>query len=85
MASRYSIIQYVPNPIADERINIGIVAFNDQLVKTRFVKSWKRVRCFATDESDIDYLQEFTANMQKLASLGLLFTGNIKEYLLNYK
>jgi Protein of unknown function (DUF3037) len=27
MASRYSIIQYVPNPIADERINIGVLAF----------------------------------------------------------
>ncbi|MGL5942303.1 MAG: DUF3037 domain-containing protein [Waterburya sp.] len=84
MASRYSIIQYVPNPIADERINIGVVAFNDQLVKTRFVKSWKRVRCFATDESDIDYLQEFTANMQKLASLGLLFTDNIKDKSQNF-
>ncbi|MGL4618228.1 MAG: DUF3037 domain-containing protein [Chroococcidiopsis sp.] len=29
MASRYSIVQYVPNPITDERINIGVVAFDD--------------------------------------------------------
>jgi Protein of unknown function (DUF3037) len=79
MASRYSIIQYVPNPIADERINIGIVAFNDQLVKTRFVSSWKRVRCFATNDSDIDYLQEFQDKIQKLASLGLLFSDNVDK------
>ncbi len=26
MTSRYSIVQYVPNPITDERINIGVVA-----------------------------------------------------------
>ena len=79
MSSKYSIIQYVPNPIADERINIGIVAFNDQLVRTKFVKSWKRVRCFATNDSDIDYLQEFKDNLNKLASLGLLFSDAIED------
>lgn len=79
MSSRYSIIQYVPNPIADERINIGIVAFNDQLVKTKFVKSWKRVRCFASNDSDIDYLQEFKNNINKLASLGLLFSDSVED------
>ena len=79
MSSRYSIIQYVPNPIADERINIGIVAFNDRLVKARFIKSWKRIRCFASNEKDIDYLQEFQTKVEKLASLGLLFTDNVTD------
>lgn len=83
MVSRYSIIQYVPNPIADERINIGIVAFNNQLVKTRFVKSWKRIRCFALNDSDITLLQEFQEKMQKLASLGLLFSENIEDKIEN--
>lgn len=79
MVSRYSIIQYVPNPIADERINIGIVAFNNQLVKTRFVKSWKRVKCFAINDNDIDFLKEFQVKMEKLASLGLLFSEHTED------
>lgn len=79
MSSRYSIIQYVPNPIADERINIGIVAFNDQLVRTKFVQSWKRVRCFAISDGDLDYLQEFKNKINKLASLGLLFADSTED------
>lgn len=76
MVSRYSIIQYVPNPIADERINIGIVAFNDHLVKTRFVKSWRRINCFAISNDDIEFLKDFQCKMQKSASLGLLFSND---------
>ena len=79
MSSRYSIIQYVPNPIADERINIGIVAFNDRLVKAQFIKSWKRIRCFANDEQDIDYLQEFKTKVEQLASIGLLFSEDLTD------
>lgn len=79
MVSRYSIIQYVPNPIADERINIGIVAFNDHLVKTRFVKSWKRVGCFAKNDGDVEFLKDFKTNVQRLASLGLLFSDDIDD------
>lgn len=79
MVSRYSIIQYVPNPIADERINIGIVAFNDRLVKTRFVQSWKRVACFAKYDSDVDFLKDFQCKIEKLASLNLLFSDDAND------
>ncbi|AFZ35461.1 hypothetical protein Sta7437_1905 [Stanieria cyanosphaera PCC 7437] len=85
MASRYSIVQYVPNPIADERINIGIVAFNERLVRTRFLKSWKRVRHFAIEDKDIDFLQEFKTHLQKSTSLGLLFSENIEDRESNYE
>ena len=79
MTSRYSVIQYVPNPIADERINIGIVAFNDQLVKTRFVKSWQRVGCFAKSDCDIEFLKDFKYKLERLASLGLLFSNDADD------
>jgi Protein of unknown function (DUF3037) len=36
MASKYSVIQYVPDPIADERINIGVIAFDNQNIRTLF-------------------------------------------------
>lgn len=75
MVSRYSIIQYVPNPIADERINIGVLAFDDDIVRVRFLSKWERVRCFSANE-DISSLKEFTWRMQKAAQQGLLFPGD---------
>ena len=51
MPSRYSIIQYVPNPIADERIHIGVLAFDENLVKVSFLKNWQRVKDFGGDRN----------------------------------
>jgi hypothetical protein len=71
MASRYSVIQYVPDPIADERINIGVVAFNNNAVRVRFVSNWERVRCFGL--KDIEFLKNFAHQMKNEAEEGVLF------------
>jgi len=75
MASRYSIIQYVPNPIADERINIGVLAFDEEQVKVHFLTRWDRVRCFGPT-NDISFLRDFAHQMQTAAEEGLLFPGD---------
>ncbi len=74
MTSRYSIVQYVPNPIADERINIGVVAFDDNDVRVQFVNNWGRVRNFGGE--DINFLRDFAKRMNKAAEEGLLFPGD---------
>ncbi|CAD5925715.1 hypothetical protein PCC9214_00954 [Planktothrix tepida] len=74
MVSRYSIIQYVPNPIANERINIGVVAFSDQEVRVQFLSNWERVRNFGME--NIDFLTNFAARMKETASRGLMFPGD---------
>ena len=74
MASRYSIVQYVPNPIADERINIGIVAFDDNDVRVQFLNNWSRVQAFGRE--DIHFLRDFAKRMNFAASEGLLFPGD---------
>jgi hypothetical protein len=74
MASRYSIVQYVPNPIADERINIGVVAFDDNDVRVQFVNNWGRVQAFGGE--DIHFLRDFAKRMNFAASEGLLFPGD---------
>lgn len=74
MASRYSIVQYVPNPIADERINIGVVAFDDNDVRVQFVNNWGRVQAFGGE--DINFLRDFAKRMNKAAGEGLLFPGD---------
>jgi Protein of unknown function (DUF3037) len=51
MVSRYSVIRYVPNPSADERINIGVLVSDEQEVRVRFLQNWERVRCFGMSEN----------------------------------
>jgi hypothetical protein len=74
MASRYSIVQYVPNPIADERINIGVVTFDDNDVRVQFLNNWSRVQAFGRE--DIHFLRDFAKRMNFAASEGLLFPGD---------
>jgi len=74
MASRYSIVQYVPNPITDERINIGVVAFDDNDVRVQFLNNWSRVQAFGRE--DINFLRSFAKRMNFAASEGLLFPGD---------
>lgn len=74
MASRYSIIQYVPNPIADERINIGVLVFDEKIVKVHFLRSWERIKCFARE--DIKFLRDFADRMGKASKNGLLFPND---------
>lgn len=66
MASQYSVIQYVPNPIADERINIGVLAFNDQVVRVHFLQNWKRVKQFGNE--DVSFLRDFADRMEESAA-----------------
>jgi hypothetical protein len=75
MGSRYSIIQYVPNLIADERINIGVLVFDDTLVRVKFLTKWNRVQHFELTD-DILFLRDFAHQMQKAAEAELLFPGD---------
>ena len=74
MASYYSIIQYVPNPIANERINIGVLIFDDKEIKVKFLKNWNRVKNFCM--GDITFLRDFESQMQEAVAQGLLFPGD---------
>jgi hypothetical protein len=51
MASFYSILQYVADPVRDERVNIGVFAFDQS--RCRFVNTddWSRLRCLAGAQS----------------------------------
>lgn len=75
MVSYYSIIQYIPDPIADERINIGVLAFDDHSVQVKFLSRWDRVSSFAP-VADVSFLREFAQQMQTVAEEGLLFPGD---------
>jgi hypothetical protein len=57
MTSYYSQIQYVPDPIAGEKINVGIVAVDPQGCVFRFVRDWRRAAAFGGQ--DVGFLREF--------------------------
>jgi Protein of unknown function (DUF3037) len=75
MVSKYSVIQYVPNPIANERINVGVLAFDEETVKVHFLSRWDRVRAFGAIEN-IDFLKEVARRMEAAIEDGLLFPGD---------
>jgi Protein of unknown function (DUF3037) len=75
MTSWYSVIQYVPNPIAGELINIGVLVSDEQEVRVHFLQNWERVRCFGMSE-DIDLLKNFAHKMQEATKEWLLFLGD---------
>lgn len=52
MISQYSIVQYLPNPTSDERINVGVVAFDDAgHVGFYCLKNWERVKRFSNEKN----------------------------------
>jgi hypothetical protein len=63
MTSYYSVVQYLPDPIIDERINVGVVVFGDGQVRSRFLRDWYRVRAFRG--GDVSFLREFAEHFSQ--------------------
>jgi Protein of unknown function (DUF3037) len=66
MTSFYSVVQYVPDSSADERLNIGLVVVGGETVKVQFLDDWQRARAFGGE--DISYLQSFADEISSAAS-----------------
>ena len=63
---RFSIIQYVPDPIANERLNIGVVVAANQRIHVRFLHNWQRIKKIAGTD-DLVYLRDFADFFESLA------------------
>lgn len=53
MPAYYSLVQYVPDLIRNERINIGVVVFLENHVSAHFIENWERVRNFGANISSL--------------------------------
>lgn len=57
MKSQYSVVQFVPFPSSDERINLGVIAFDedhdegDTSIAAKFIAQWTRVSAFGPQAS----------------------------------
>jgi len=63
MPSRYSVVQYAPDPFSGERVNIGVFVFGEGKFLSEFLDSWERVECFAAG-ADTRFLRDFAATVQ---------------------
>lgn len=64
MINHYTIVRYVPDPIADERMNIGVLVFAGDRVRAKFADDWRRVQSFGKE--GVDFLKGFADRMMEL-------------------
>ena len=67
MTSYYSVIQFVPDIIADEKINLGVIAWDENSASSRIVGDWRRITSFA--HGDTKFLREFEDQFQKFSGV----------------
>ncbi len=68
MASFYTVVQFVPDPVADERINAGVIVFGDGRILVRFVENWNRLQRFGN--KDVSFLRQFASDLSERAHGG---------------
>lgn len=78
MTSYYVVVTYVPDPVIDERINIGVVVYGDGQIRSQFVRNWQRVKQFGN--GDIGFLQDFALRVQDVQSLKLDMDDQIEDF-----
>jgi len=64
LISHYSVIRYVPDPISEEVINIGLVAYDENKIEFNFLNNWNRVRSFSSN-GNISFLQDFVNETER--------------------
>jgi Protein of unknown function (DUF3037) len=67
MASYYSVLQYLPRETAEERVNFGVVAFDDKVVRCRFTADWQRIRSFGKE--DVSFLKDIAQRFHRAIAL----------------
>jgi hypothetical protein len=74
MPARYSVIQYLPDPATDERINFGVVAFSEGEAHSRFVRNWRRIASFGPD---VEFLKDFARQVEAITSAQVVLPVDI--------
>jgi len=72
MTSTYSIVQYVPDPIADERINVGAIVVSGDKVWSKFTQNWSRAKHFGGRQTE--FLENFAETFERVSGDELLIT-----------
>jgi hypothetical protein len=63
MPAFYSLVQYVPDLVGHERVNIGVVVFTEAYAGVHFIENWTRIRQFG---GNVSSLQAVARQIEKL-------------------
>src|SRR5262249_28404109 len=66
MSSYFKIVQFVPDPAADERVNIGVLTYGDGKVRARWITDWKQAAKLAR-RPDADFLRDIASSISTLS------------------
>jgi hypothetical protein len=77
MTSYFSQIQYVPDPITGERINVGVVAIDAAGSAFQFVADWRRAAGFGGES--VEFLREFAARAHENGSEWFVASHSVDE------
>lgn len=58
MPAKFTILQYLPNPATEERVNIGVMTFSEKGGHVRFLSRWDRVKAFSGH--DVSFLKDLS-------------------------
>lgn len=84
MSTQFSVIRFVPDVIANESINVGVIAMSGQDVKIQFINSWHRARALGGEKAAYlrDFVKDMSARQETLFGRGDTWSeASIKEYL----
>lgn len=81
MPSKYTVVQFVPDPTTEERVNIGVMTWDHAGVRSQFLEDWRRVRAFSVGEVGFvrDIAAELAARTAAQGALPLDNLGRIDE------
>jgi hypothetical protein len=65
-ATHYTVVQYLPNPLSGERVNVGLIAWKHGRIASRFINDWRRVHSFGGE--DIDFIRDFAERVEEAAT-----------------
>lgn len=63
MSAYYSVIQFIPDIVRNERINVGVVSFYEDKKEFQFVENFARVQKFGAEKSFLQYMFEHIKSM----------------------
>jgi len=67
MGAKYAVIRYLPDPVAGECINVGVIVVGQGKTLIRFLTDWTRVQCFTN--KDLQFLKDLEARLHNDAQI----------------
>lgn len=77
VASYYTVVQYVPRPVAGERVNLGLIAYAGDKVVYAFRDDFNRARVFGAE--DVTYLKEVVEELKGAIDAGEADAGVVER------